>query len=100
MKFVVLVLFAWLAGISVGSAAPIAQMPAAAPLIQVDWQDPHSLPRFLRNHCAYDRLSGRTYCSNHCGYEYQVYYCAPRSFGCCRIGFGYCDWNGQLRCAP
>lgn len=73
---------------------------AAAPLIQVDWQGPRSLPPRFRNHCAYDAVSGRPYCSDHCGFDYQFYSCSRHSFGCCRPGFGYCDWNGWLRCHP
>ena len=73
--------------------------PIRAPLIAVDWQYPEALPRPFRHHCHYDG-AGRFYCSNHCGLDYQFYYCAPASFGCCRPGFGYCDWKGHLRCAP
>jgi hypothetical protein len=69
------------------------------PLTSVDWQQPSALPRAFRNHCHYDG-EGRFYCSNHCGLDYQFYYCTPASFGCCRPGFGYCDWKGHLRCAP
>ena len=69
------------------------------PLTSVDWQPPSALPRAFRNHCHYDG-TGRFYCSNHCGLDYQFYYCTPASFGCCRPGFGYCDWKGHLRCAP
>jgi len=100
MKTLVLALFVCLTGVAVCRAAPVAHLPVVAPLIQVDWQDAQALPRSLRNHCAYDRLSGRTYCSDHCGFEYQAYSCSPQSFGCCRISFGYCDWNGLLRCHP
>jgi hypothetical protein len=82
-------------------AAPTPQLAAATSLLQrVDWQTPDQLPRLLRNHCAYDVESGRPYCSDHCGYNYQVYACSRHSFGCCRPGFGYCDWNGLLRCHP
>ena len=52
------------------------------------------------NHCAYDSFSGRAYCSDHCGFDYQFYYCSPLSYGCCHLGFGYCDWSGLLRCHP
>lgn len=89
-----------LAGLSVCHAAQIGRLPQAARLIQADWQDPQALPPRLRNHCAYDQLRGRRYCSDHCGFDYQAYYCSPQSFGCCRVGFGYCDWNGLLRCHP
>jgi hypothetical protein len=101
MKTIALVLAATFAVISSSIAAPVAP-PAAPPALlqQVDWQTPEQLPRRLRNHCAYDVESGRPYCSDHCGFNYQVYACAPGSFGCCRPGFGYCDWRGLLRCHP
>jgi hypothetical protein len=95
--------FALLAGlmaIPVCRAAPIVPPAAPVALQRVDWQEPQSLPRRFRNHCVYDRHSGRPYCSDHCGFEYQFYYCSHESFGCCRRGFGYCDWNGILRCHP
>jgi hypothetical protein len=75
-------------------------MPSATPVIQVDWQEPLSLPRRFRNHCFNDAFNGRPYCADHCGPGYQIYFCSPQSFGCCRLGFGYCDWNGLLRCHP
>ncbi len=81
------------------AAAPVASL-SAATLLRVDWQDPQALPRHLRNHCYTDNFSGRPYCSDHCGAEYQVYSCSPHSFGCCRVGYGYCDWNGLVRCHP
>lgn len=79
------------------AAAPIVPTPALTPLIRADWQEPQSLPPRLRNHCLGDSFRG-PYCSDHCGVEYQVYYCSRGSSGCCRLGFGYCDWNGVLRC--
>jgi len=72
----------------------------AAPLVTVDWQGPRSLPPWFRNHCRYDPIHGRRYCANHCGPDYQFYFCSPESFGCCHPGYGYCDWKGHLRCAP
>jgi hypothetical protein len=81
------------------AAVPVAPLSAANPL-RVDWQDPQALPRRFRNHCYTDAFSGRPYCSDHCGGEYQFYYCSPHAFGCCRVGFGYCDWSGLLRCHP
>jgi hypothetical protein len=101
----VLVLIGGLVTASLSTAAAASGLPAAgvvvqAPLIKVDWQGPLNLPPRFRNHCAIDSASGRAYCSDHCGYEYQFYYCTPQSFGCCRISFGYCDWRGQLRCHP
>jgi hypothetical protein len=82
------------------SAAPATGPLPASPVIRADWQGPLSLPPRFRNHCAIDAYSGRPYCSDHCGFDYQFYYCNPLSFGCCRIGFGYCDWRGQFRCHP
>jgi hypothetical protein len=72
--------------------------PVEAPLLRMDWQDPTILPPHFRNHCGFIR--GRWVCSNHCGIDYQFYFCSPASFGCCHTGYGYCDWNGSLRCAP
>jgi hypothetical protein len=95
--------FTLLAGISAAFICAPAQavdLLAGAALIQVDWQGPKSLPPRFRNHCATDTFSRRAYCSDHCGFEYQFYYCSRQSFGCCRIGFGYCDWTGLLRCHP
>jgi hypothetical protein len=73
---------------------------SGAALIQADWQGPQSLPPRFRNHCAVDTFSGRPYCSDHCGFDSQFYYCSRESFGCCRLGLGYCDWTGLLRCHP
>jgi hypothetical protein len=72
----------------------------SGPRIAVDWQDPQALPPRFRNHCRYDRVRDRWYCSNHCGIDFQFYFCSQASFGCCRLGRGYCDWRGRLRCAP
>jgi hypothetical protein len=74
--------------------------PIEAPLVRVDWQDPALLPPRFRNHCGFDVTRGRWICENHCGIDYQFYFCSPVSFGCCHTGYGYCDWNGSLRCAP
>jgi hypothetical protein len=93
-------LFGAFAVASVGAAAPPVAAPPHAAAIRVDWQYPAALPRRFRNHCAVDRFSGRPYCSDHCGSDYQFYYCSPASSGCCRVGFGYCDWNGLLTCSP
>jgi hypothetical protein len=68
--------------------------------IPADWQDPWQLPRRFRNHCRYDYFTPRPYCSDHCGADYQFYYCSEASFGCCHLGRGYCDWRGFLRCYP
>jgi len=85
---------------SMCAAAPASGPLSAPSIVQADWQGPLSLPPRFRNHCVIDYFSGRPYCLDHCGIDYQFYYCTPRSFGCCRVSFGYCDWRGQLRCHP
>ncbi len=65
---------------------------------RADWQTPEQLPPVFRNHCSFESFTNRPYCSNHCGIDYQFYFCSPASFGCCHLGHGYCDWNGILRC--
>ena len=95
-----LTLFACVTATSSGIAAAPLVPPQRTAVIQVDWQWPQWLPRRFRNHCAIDTFSGRPYCSDHCGLDYQFYLCSPASFGCCHIGSGYCDWNGLLRCHP
>jgi hypothetical protein len=100
MKTFALTLLTCMAFASACPAKPAIGPRLGAALIQVDWQDPPSLPRRFRNHCGYDAFSGRPYCSDHCGFNYQFYYCSRESFGCCRVGFGYCDWSGLLRCHP
>jgi hypothetical protein len=82
------------------SASQTIAPPTDVPVFQVDWQTPQSLPPRFRNHCTNDPFSGRPYCSDHCGSDYQFYFCSRQSFGCCRVGFGYCDWSGLLRCHP
>jgi hypothetical protein len=96
----VLIVAAGLACMSIVPAGAWVRLPATTPIVEADWQSPVTLPRRFRNHCAYDSFRGRGYCSDHCGFDYQFYYCSPESFGCCRVGFGYCDWNGLLRCHP
>ena len=85
---------------SMCAAAPASGPLSAPSIVHADWQGPLSLPPRFRNHCVIDYFSGRPYCLDHCGIDYQFYYCTPRSFGCCRVSFGYCDWRGQLRCHP
>jgi hypothetical protein len=68
--------------------------------IRTDWQAPQSLPPRFRNHCTYENFTWRPYCSDHCGPGYQFYFCSEGSFGCCRLGHGYCDFSGFLRCHP
>lgn len=86
------------------AAATMPAVPALATsssaIVHADWQEPRDLPRRFRNHCSIDTFTRRSYCSDHCGFDYQFFYCSPGSFGCCRVGFGYCDWSGQLRCHP
>jgi hypothetical protein len=69
-------------------------------IIRVDWQYPQQLPPRFRNHCRYEYFTARPYCSDHCGGDYQFYYCSEASFGCCHLGRGYCGWTGALRCSP
>jgi hypothetical protein len=82
------------------AAAPAADPLSGSPVVRVDFQPPLTLPPRFRNHCAIDSASGRPYCSDHCGFEYEFYYCGEQSYGCCKIGYGYCDGHGQLRCHP
>ena len=99
-KAALLALVAGLASASNCPAAAISAVPGGAPLLRVDWQVPEQLPRQFRNHCSAENFTGRPYCSNHCGIDYQFFYCTQSSFGCCHLGHGYCDWDGHLRCAP
>jgi hypothetical protein len=69
-------------------------------IVRVDWQYPWQLPPQFRNRCAYEYFTARPFCSNHCGSDYQFFYCSQASFGCCHLGRGYCDWSGLLRCHP
>lgn len=101
--------------LAAGAALALALLPAAAhasppaggwisstnqPFVRADWQAPRAVPPRFRNHCRYDHVRGRPYCANHCGPDYQFYFCSSESFGCCHPGYGYCDWKGHLRCAP
>jgi hypothetical protein len=74
--------------------------PAGDLAIRADWQAPRSLPPRGRNHCSYENFTWRPYCSDHCGPGYQFYSCSEASSGCCRLGHGYCDFSGFLRCHP
>jgi hypothetical protein len=56
------------------------------------------LPRRHQNHCGY--YNGHFVCADHCGADYQVYYCSRSATGCCHVGLGYCDAAGRLRCSP
>ena len=62
------------------------------------WAAMPPLPRRLQNHCGY--ADGHFVCADHCGIDYQVYYCPSTASGCCHVGRGYCDDGGRLRCSP
>jgi hypothetical protein len=95
-----LALLTCLASASICPAAPLNVLSATAPIVRVDWQEPAQLPPRFRNHCTVENFTARPYCSDHCGIDYQFYYCSQASFGCCHLGHGYCDWDGLLRCHP
>lgn len=96
-QIALLVSIAWMS--ACGADEP-SYSPFNSLLIYSDWQYPSDLPRRFRNHCGFDVTHARYYCSDHCGPDYQFYHCSRKSFGCCHIGVGYCDWNGHLRCRP
>ena len=100
MKALLLSVLAILVGAVAASAGEAARLVSASDLVRIDWQVPEQLPPPFRNHCTVENFTARPYCSNHCGADYQFYYCSPASFGCCHLGHGYCDWNGVLRCHP
>lgn len=100
VKTFALILFAGVGWASILPAGAWERLPANGMIVEVDWQSPQALPRRFRNHCVLRADEGRSYCADHCGLNYQFYYCSHESFGCCRISFGYCDWRGQLRCHP
>ncbi len=100
VKVAALTLLACVASASIGAAAEPNFLPAAGLLTRTDWQEPAQLPPRFRNHCTFENFTGRPYCFDHCGIDYQFYYCSPASFGCCHLGHGYCDWDGLLRCHP
>ena len=54
-------------------AASWARLPAPRVVVEVDWQSPQMLPRRFRNHCVLDADPSRSYCSNHCGFDYQFF---------------------------
>ena len=88
------------AGAGAPGGAVVTRPAAVSPLALIDWQYPADLPPRFRNHCTTGGWFGRPYCADHCGREYQFYYCSPDSSGCCRVGYGYCDSRGHLRCHP
>ncbi len=93
------VLLPW-TGVPASAGWNVGSVTAVHDFVRVDWQYPWQLPPRFRNHCAYEYFTARSYCSNHCGGDYQFYYCSQASFGCCHLGRGYCDWSGLLRCSP
>jgi len=101
MKTIGLALLGCVGFLSACFAADLRFSSASGLVIPVDWQDPSLLPPRFRNHCSIDiNTTDRRYCSNHCGLDYQLYYCSQISFGCCHVGRGYCDWDNHLRCTP
>jgi hypothetical protein len=98
MKAIALAVLTCASSASACCAADVS--PASAYFVRVDWQEPVYLPPRFRNHCGFEPFSGRPYCSDHCGRDYQFYYCSALSFGCCHLGRGYCDFYGLVRCGP
>ena len=74
------------------------QYSPAVPQYSWSWAAMPLLPRRLQNHCG--DYNGHFICADHCGVDYQVYYCPATASGCCHIGLGYCDGAGRLRCSP
>lgn len=66
--------------------------------LSYSWVAMPLLPRRYQNHCGYH--NGHFICADHCGADYQIYYCSNTATGCCHIGQGYCDGAGKLRCSP
>jgi hypothetical protein len=97
MKALLLAALASMACGIAGHAGELNYSPGG-PVLLADWQEPAFLPRQFRNHCGF--VHGHFACANHCGPEFQFYYCSRDSFGCCHIGYGYCDYFGVLRCHP
>jgi hypothetical protein len=100
MKGLLLAALALNAWVSAAIAKESSYSPVGRTWFRSDWQEPSALPRRFRNHCYFDTARGRYYCSDHCGSDYQIYYCSKKSFGCCHVGRGYCGWDGALRCGP
>jgi hypothetical protein len=100
LRTVIFAVLGYVALASAGLAGEVNLAAADGAVVFVDWQGPEQLPPRFRNHCTLENFTGRPYCSDHCGVDSQFYYCTQASFGCCRLGHGYCDWNGVLRCHP
>jgi len=74
------------------------RQPAAVEQFTHSWTALPLLPARLQNHCG--TRGGHFTCADHCGVDFQIYYCSRTATGCCRIGQGYCDSAGKLRCSP
>jgi hypothetical protein len=72
--------------------------PALMEQFTYSWVSMPGLPRLYQNHCGF--YHGHFVCADHCGIDYQVYFCARSDVGCCQVGHGYCDGSGKLRCSP
>jgi len=72
--------------------------PPAVVQFSYSWVAMPLLPRRYQNHCGY--YNGHFTCADHCGADYQIYYCSESATGCCHVGQGYCDAVGRLRCSP
>ncbi len=99
-KAVVLAFIGYITWTSASHAGGFGPVSPDGIILRVDWQAPDFLPPRFRNHCTVENFTGRPYCSDHCGADYQFYCCSEGSFGCCHLGHGYCDFSGQLRCHP
>ena len=97
MKTLIWVAALLVAMVTAGTAADRQYSPAVEQF-SYRWAAMPLLPRQLQNHCGY--YKGHFVCADHCGADYQVYYCPNTASGCCHIGLGYCDGNGRLRCSP
>jgi hypothetical protein len=91
---------AWISDAPAAGFVPSALASPGSLYVAADWQEPEYLPRRFRNHCRFAPFVSRSYCSDHCGADYQFYYCSEISFGCCHLGHGYCDFFGFVRCSP
>jgi hypothetical protein len=86
------------AGVATTGAAAEPASPGMAQFSSFSLVPLPPLPRRHQNHCGY--VKGHFVCADHCGADYQVYYCPTSATGCCHVGLGYCDAGGRLRCAP
>ncbi len=100
MKALVSAVLAYVAWAQICAAAASEILPVRGSTVLVDWQYPEVLPPRFRNHCSTEYFTGRPYCADRCGSDYQFFYCSEGAFGCCHLGRGYCDIHGMLRCSP